>query len=583
VHPRPGERSAYTLELVAAPGAHPTHAAPRIAHIVADGVLQRAERLVRSDGWSVVAPQTPGTPSSLECRSCADGSRVQFEAESFLLLVETHRWPGVLRVLEGNRELHRLDLAGHDWVSVEAPIAVPSNALFALALITFGAAAVWLGPFRRRQSCLPWLVFSLTTLHVIVWASHPVAVEPDSPVYLENFEAFLDGRPGYFPPGYPLLVGLMTRSFGHTAGTWLALVQHAMVVVASVWIFAMLRRLAPEEIALAGAVTAGSLASVVVTAQWVMSEVATLFTMTGAMYFATRSAQHGRRAPAVVCGLLTGWAVTMRVVPLVALLPGILLLHLAMPVRRWRSAALIVGVAAGLTCIPVIWFLVRSGESSLANSSGLHLFNRVMREQHEIARDAPATRELQERLGGADPRGLTWWDAMTYPGVSELSDHDVERLFWHASLETIARYPIAFAGQSARLAWRELSTELSSTEALVWGATEESLPPLENGPPLRFTAAALQWRDGAQRASRAVWPTLCWLAIAGSIASLVWRREPILVLALLWVSLSYLVVSASLDEFSARHNVELTPFVAALAMVPLGMLLGRPQNTSMAG
>ena len=123
--------------------------------------------------------------------------------------------------------------------------------------------------------------------------SQIVGTNNDSTEYLEAVQIFHLVRPLYFPPGYPALVGLVGLLAGEDLGRWLALVQHGMIVLGAVWMYALLRKFMREDLALLGALLGAAAVPALSTAQNVMSEAPSCFAMVGALYFGVRCAGDG--------------------------------------------------------------------------------------------------------------------------------------------------------------------------------------------------------------------------------------------------------------------------------------------------
>jgi hypothetical protein len=87
-----------------------------------------------------------------------------------------------------------------------------------------------------------------------------------------------------------------------------------------------------------------------------------------------------------------------------------------------------------------------------------------------------------------------------------------------------------------------------------------------------FTASSLAWRWTLEEIHRDLWPIICWSAIAGTLLGL-FLPQRILILALAWIPAGYLLSSASLEKFVARYNPAILPFVVALSMLPVAMVL----------
>lgn len=232
-----------------------------------------------------------------------------------------------------------------------------------------------------------------------------------------------------------------------------------------------------------GGLLAGALAPTLTISQAVMSETPTLFAMVGALYLAVRSAETGRLLFAILAGLLTGWAGTMRIVPLVALIPSICIVTmLTQAKRRFFLAGITLTITAGVVLLPVLWLWQKSGQPALANSAGYHLFNRVVTEQKLLDEEGPATKILQTLLQGKDPRGLDHWEIRQQGRVRELSYLEVETLLRKVSLEGIRKDPWGYLTYSHRLAWNVLLAAPSEWIPY-WGQTISSYPRLENPPP----------------------------------------------------------------------------------------------------
>ena len=123
---------------------------------------------------------------------------------------------------------------------------------------------------------------------------------------------------------------------------------------------------------------------------------------------------------------------------------------------------------------------------------------------------------------------------------------------------------------SGAVAWQELVGHADYCIPL-WGDTNTLDAALESPPLLRLTASGLQWRWRLGEVHHQFWPLLCWAAVIGVLLGLPLRQRG-LVLALAWV-LPVISWHASLDYFLTRHSVPTIPFVAALAIIPLRILL----------
>jgi len=248
-------------------------------------------------GWDLVEKRGPGLPPQLRYQDKAKSALLKFRGGRFLTVLKAQRWSGTvtIRRQSGTQRVVKLQESNPDNVIVlEDPVAQSSAGIYAAAIIVFGGCAFWFGPIRERRRSLGWLVFSLSALHLLFWATQCIGTNNDSPEYVSDASWLRSGFPSYFPPGYPVLVGLMKNITGPNLGVCVTLIQHGMVVLAAVWLYWFLRELMSEELAFSASVLAGALAPSMTVPQAVISETTTFFAMAGALYYAYRSAETGR-------------------------------------------------------------------------------------------------------------------------------------------------------------------------------------------------------------------------------------------------------------------------------------------------
>src|SRR3990172_2752367 len=577
VSPHDHKLSTFVVHVQGKETAHP--AAPdREVHLdalIVGGRRLRFDSLERSGSWEPVEKSVWG---ALMYRESSKPALLTFQASSFVTVFWIGRGSGVVRVERDGTEAQVADLDTlQGWggrTVVESPAVPPSLVVFVVALVLLAGCAWVFGPVRAGHSSVPWLIFFLSVLHILFWASQCVGTYTDSVGYLQTVSMILRGFPGYFPPGYPALLGLVGAVSGESLGRWVTLIQHGMVVVGSLWIYLLLRRIVREEAALLGAILAGALTPSLTMAQAVMSETPTLFAMVGAVYFAVRSAESGRLLFAILAGVLTGWAGTLRVIPLAALLPSICIVYLLPSAkRRLRHVGVTVVLTAVVVLLPMLWCWYKSGSFMLANSSGFHLFDLVVAEQKLLDEDGPVTRIFLTLLEGKDPRGMPQWEITALAGLRTLGYDQVELLLRKVSLEAIRQDPWGFVLFTPPLAWKELLGDPMNWIP-AWGTTTAVHPRLESPTPLPFTASGLSWRWTLERADRVLWPIICWTAVAGTLLGMLFPQR-ILILALAWVPAGYLLSTAALEMYVPRYHTAIIPFVAALSMVPLGLVQPR--------
>lgn len=498
---------------------------------------------------------------------------LRFQGKSLVAIFQTDHWLGTVRLLRNGCEVQKAEAFGEQQLTLvlQNPVTLPSTAAFVVALILFACCAAWFGPLRAGHCCAAWLVFFLTIFHILFWASQCVGTTNDSPGYLNDIQTILSGLPAYFPPGYPAFLGLVGTVSGTNLGGWITLLQHAMLVVSGFWIYLLLRRITFAELAMLGGMLAGALPCSLMASQSVMSETATLFAMVGALYFAVRSMETGGLHFPILAGLLTGWAVTLRVVPLAALVPSLLMVYLVPhPIVGFRRFRITLVSLVGVIMLPLLWFWICTGFPVLTSSTGLHLFNRVVTEQQLLDQNGPATRTLLNLQEGKDPRGIPHWEVLN--GV--LDYNQKELLLRAVSLEGIRKDPWKFLGYTFPLAWRMFKAD-SFYWIPLWGDTASLHPRLETPPVLGFTASSFAWRRSLEEVHHSLWPVICWAGVVGMLLA-VFHPQRVLIFSIAWIPIGYLLSSASVEYFNARFNVAVAPFVAALSMVSVSMVLAAP-------
>jgi 4-amino-4-deoxy-L-arabinose transferase-like glycosyltransferase len=554
----------------------------RLDDLVVDGRLMRPESIERSSQWTVVEKQPRRRPTRIQFN---DGPQecgtLNFSGAAWLLIAQVRAWNGVFEVQRGNRNTQSIAVqAPEPWKQVrviEDPPA-PLSGRVLIAAFSIFALVVWMiAPWRDDRRVALWLAFFLVAFHAMFWATQCVATTNDSRAYRTSLASILHGLPAYYPPGYPAFLGFIEAISGEeNLGRWVALVQHGLAAVAAFWVYSLAKRLAPVELALVGGILAGTLSPISAMSQTVMSEIPTIFAMVGALYFGLRAAETGRYRFAALAGALTGWGGLLRVVPLAALLPAIgQLLLCSSTHRKFRLATVTLCFAAGIVLLPVGWFTYKTGKPELANSTGKHLYNRVVYEQRQLDESGPATQNLLTILDGEDPRQFDWYKVLDRPGFQKLPPEEREKrktteLLLRVSWEGIRKDPLAYLSYTPGLAWRELVADAG--DGPKWGTTNALNAGMESPPPLRLTASGLRWRSWFHSAYRIVWPLLCWASVLGVLLGLSLPQRG-LVLALAVVLACYILATASLEFFLGRYNVPTIPFVTILSILPFRVLL----------
>ena len=134
-------------------------------------------------------------------------------------------------------------------------------------------------------------------------ASSPLLVDAtgrelltDSLKQLPSLKAnILQGAPAYFPPGYPMLVGLAYLISRTLTGLVITMLQHVMMIATIWWCYRLLERSAGTTVSFATALIIGAAAPTLVLPQGILlSENVALFGMAGTLYFAFNYRETGR-------------------------------------------------------------------------------------------------------------------------------------------------------------------------------------------------------------------------------------------------------------------------------------------------
>ncbi len=550
--------------------------------LLIDGRRRSIGPLTDSSEWHA-EPFDPTVEPLFRMGPGLETAAIHFEARRFVLVTHSAGFAGSITVLRDGVPIRRQQLTPTDSVAFIDPFMPPTTEWrIALALLATGLLAFGWRPWRGGRRAVGWLATLLGGAHLAFWLTMAFGTTNDSPEYLVSLEALRNGVPSYFPPGYPGFLGVLRLLGGARLPLLVTFVQHLFVVIAAAWLFLIMRRMVSESLALGGGLLAGGLAAAFALPQVMMSEAPTLFATVGTLWFAIRLREHGRRRDALFGGLLLGWAGLLRVVPALALAPACgLLLLVPWRERRLRQFTLMLTTAAVLVVTPLLWFDARSGRPALANSSSLHLFNRVVAQQQLLDISAPATQRLLQSLGGSDPRGLAWWDTWARLQASEMPDSTFEALLGETAMEGIRSDPVGFLGYVPRLAWQELMSEPSAWTPR-WGESMERHPPLEPPALVPVTATGLAWRSSTEVVARLAWPVIGWIATLGMVSAL-WHRDRILTLALATVPILYLLGTATLEAFDARYNYPVSTLLIALAMVFLDCALRIPDAVRSGG
>lgn len=565
----PGDRAQYELRAVATDIVDEPGTGLSVPLILLDGKVARYPGEVEGTGW-VEDPQIPAYRTAvLKLDGGVHEGTLRVQARTIAIAVRSDGWQGTISLHRNGKQIETMPIDGWQgrfaWDDHGGPSALALvGGAGLLALLALLAIRPWRSEFRRRG----WLVAVLATIHLAYWLGQPIGIDPDSFGYLGGITNLRAGWPSYFPPGYSLMLWLAGGRANPALGGTVTLVQHGLCVALGYWCYRLLRDRAGIGAALMGGGMAALLPSVMQMSQALMSETLSGVAMLGTAWFASRWDTERRYLHACLAGLFLGIATLTRVVPLGAVGLGLVAWHLWGPDRQWRPLMATCATAALVIAMPLAWFGLRSGQPRLANSAGLHIYNRAVFSQRLLDDNGDSTKVLLGLLAGEDPRGLAFWDLQARPSIRAIGYDRQVALLGGAAREAILAEPVRFLARSPVMAWDELRLT-PFWDIAQWREIRSTEPAnFETSPLFATTAAGLGLRWRLEELQVVAWPLLLVAAAVGVFVGLrgPYRRE---VLAVLVVPASYLVASASLDMTLQRHVVDVTAFLVILAVLPL--------------
>lgn len=565
----------FTLLATRADAAQPAAASTlRVHRVLVDGRTLRLDEVAGNADWERYNEFGEGVPDELRFPSGATSRKLEFTARSFTLVTSSWEWPGSITVLRNGDTVRTMD-----YSLIRGTVArddSPQGSMFfpnVFGLLLAVAVSWRYRPRAGHHLGLAWLVTALATIHLAYWLTQAIGTTDDSVGYLASAKQLFLGYATYFPPGYPLLLGIVEAVAGPATGSVVALLQHAMAVTAAAWIFLLLRRLVDRQTALLGGLMAGALPTMLAMPQAILTEGPTLFAMTGSLYFAVRAMETARARDAWVAGVFAGWAILLRVVPVVPIAPALMAVYLLpWATRRPRFLLRSAAMASAIVALPMTWFAIKGDGPALVTSVGHHLYNRVVAAQGLVDTTGATTGQLTEVLDGQAPPMDAWWEVAEEGKPAVFDDPNArEKLFRGVAIEGIRRNLGAYVAFVPKLAWMEL---MASQEGWIPSGGESGEVVdlrLESSRLVPVTAESLRWRWNVEGLQGRIWPAIVFVAIVGTMLGFLLRARP-LVLALVAMPAGYLLCSAALDHFAARHVVPVTPFLLSLGAVTLGVV-----------
>jgi hypothetical protein len=172
---------------------------------------------------------------------------------------------------------------------------------------------------------------------------------------------------------------------------------------------------------------------------------------------------------------------------------------------------------------------------------------------------------------GVDLTTLGHWELD--PRILDRIDHAAaDALIAEVAKEALLTDPVGYLTFTFELVWRNLTSH--STGWLLHIADHEvndALLALQTEPLLRYSAGAGTWAEYLRLAHVPIWLALCGLAVS-SVVVLPWMPRGLLIGAFLWSMFGYMLACSAIEFASHRYNACITPFVSALAVVPLAAI-----------
>jgi hypothetical protein len=534
-----------------------------IGGIIADGRKLRPDEIHREGNWT----DSDGTLSHVDNRLPA---AVSFWARSAVVWLARSRWSGRAGILaDGHSDsidlyCPRIRCGG---IFVDLPNWNSSRWTWLPFVCVIGGAWLLLKPWTTEARCEVWLVSVLIAVHGLVWAVAPIDTVTDSLDYLPNFlQSLRGGYPAYFPPGYGLFQALTMTLPGSGAGAKIALVQHMMMVLSLLGLWRLVREWSPWPFSAFWLSLVTWLFPTLFLPQAILSENVALFAMVGALYFTCVMQRRGSVWAGFAAGTCVGFGTITRIVPIAASGPCVILLMLGVRRKTFLPATgALTLTAVMIVAAPLLWFSAHGNPFSLSSSTWRHMYNRVIYQQKLIDDDGKATRTLRSLLPGTDLSSTNHWDLVTLLSAAG-AEHQTDALIRHVVIEAMRRHPLDYFLYTFLLAWRNLTAD-PRVYLLIAGGTPQYEAELETTPPLGYSAAAARFCQVIADIFGPTWTVLCWLAVTG-VFVIRWFQRRNLLVALAWVPAGYIMATSFVEYFLPRYNVAITPFVAALGLLP---------------
>ncbi|GEM_PF-4367205 len=548
-------------------GAHPTAEEEKetleIEKVFVDGRLLRWKYLEGRKGWEEERKDNWTYPSLKSTAGRRPELRLSGHIAQFFFPKCGNS--GKVDLSRNGRLVKTVDLSREDkgWertILEDPPLETDDIANIVFLCLALGSLFL-LRPWSTPRRRLFWVLFFLVVVHLCIFVSYPVGTNDDGPGYVLSMKYFFtDGFPSYFPPGYPILMKAAGIIPFLGLGLEILLLQHVLTVLAFICLYMILLRVFSEEFAYLWIFVISSLASSLFLAQTIVSENVAVCFAAFAIFFALKAEKRRPLLYSVLSGAMIGFAGLSRLSPLGGLIPAAGLIFWFGGVRKPLKHFLVLLLSVCVVVVgPMLWCFFKSGNFGLADSTGLHLYQRMIFQQGLVAKDRPYTKLLLQGMDGKDIRKIPHWGISDHLHAKGAGYRDIERLLFKVSMESLKEFPVEYLLGSFENLWELV--KYPRPYDLMWAGNHKEFKPLEQKAVLTVSKEGVRFLDWSILFYSGIWPYVLW----GSIFSLVWvllRLKSRYIEASIAITfLGYYLVQVMVEVVCGRYNMAVAPFI----------------------
>ncbi len=452
----------------------------------------------------------------------------------------------------------------YDEFIFEVPPLRP-NVVFNASFILFGLCFLILFKiWSTRTRRFIWIILFLSLAHLFVFTSFPVGANNDSPGYVWSVHSFfITETPSYFPPGYPILIQLAKLVPFLGLGHSILLLQHILMVLSLACFYFISLRLFGGKIGYLFIILLSCMECTLFLPQMVISENVALTFSIFSLFFALRSSKSRHLFFSILAGSFAGIAVLARVSPLAGLVPALGLIYLFGMKRKWLSYYSVSLASIFLTLLlPMLWCFSKSGKFGLANSTGLHLYQRMIFQQKLVAKNRPFTKKLLKLMDGKNISNIPHWGISSFLKSKGVTLNQTERLLYNVSIESLREYPFKYFVGNFQNFWSLITTPFPYD--VIWNEQLMEFKPLDNPAILTVSKEGIIFFKKLVRLHRDIWKTMVWAAILSFLLALFRLQKRYIETSFAIFIIFYIFAQVSVEVVCGRYNMVIAPFVAIL-------------------